>query len=32
MFSGIIEHQAKILDIRDGVFRIENTFGEVPAE
>ena len=29
MFSGIIEHQAKILDIRDGVFRIENTFGEV---
>lgn len=32
MFSGIIEHQAKILDIRDGAFRIENTFGEVLAE
>lgn len=29
MFSGIVEHQAKILDRRDGFFRIENTFGEV---
>ncbi|MDD2693304.1 MAG: riboflavin synthase [Candidatus Gracilibacteria bacterium] len=27
MFSGIIEHQAKILDKKDGLFRMENTFG-----
>jgi len=26
MFSGIIEHQAKILDKKDGLFRMENTF------
>ncbi len=32
MFSGIIEHQAKILQRRDGVFRVENTFGEVLIE
>lgn len=29
MFSGIIEHQGTILNIHDGVFRIENTFGEL---
>ncbi len=29
MFSGIIEHQAKILSIENGVFRVENTFGEI---
>ena len=26
MFSGIIEHQARILDRKDGLFRVENTF------
>ncbi len=29
MFSGIIEHQGKILKIHDGLFRIENMFGEI---
>ena len=28
MFSGIIEHKAKILNRENGVFRIENTFSE----
>jgi riboflavin synthase len=29
MFSGIIEHQAKILQIQEGLFRVENTFWEI---
>lgn len=28
MFSGIIEHTAKIISINTGVFRVENTFSE----
>ena len=32
MFSGIIEHTAKIVDIHDGTFTIENTFWEILTE
>jgi len=28
MFSGIIEHTAKIISINNWVFRVENTFSE----
>ncbi len=29
MFSGIIEHQGKILKIQEWLFRVENMFGEI---